>query len=104
MILLAIVSALVGAVLAQRFKIMILIPVTPPLIGAAIAAGIVQGHPVSRILLMAGSACISIQVGYLVGLGLRHFLEAAPAQMPATLRPDAPTRHPLHTKTSGKVA
>jgi hypothetical protein len=104
MLLLAIVGTLVGAVLAQRFKIMILIPATTLLIGAAITAGILQGHPVWRILLLAGSACISTQMGYVAGLGIRHFLEVVLAQRPATFRPDAPAHHSAHTKVSSKVA
>jgi hypothetical protein len=96
MILLVIISWLTGAVLAQRFKIMILIPAVAPVIGAATAMGVAQAHPVWWILVMAGAACASMQVGYFLGLSIRHFLEAPLAQRPAPFRPDASARHSLH--------
>ncbi len=104
MLLLAIVGTLLGAVLAQRFKIMILIPAATPLMGVAITAGLVQGDPAWYILLKVASGCMSIQIGYFVGLGIRHLLEAAPAQGPAAFRPDPAAHHSVHTKASGKVA
>jgi hypothetical protein len=96
MILLAIVSWLGGAVLAQRFRIMILIPAAAPLIVAATAVGVVQADSVRWILAMAGAACVSMQVGYVIGLGIRHFLEVPLAQRPEAFRPDAPGRHSRH--------
>ena len=46
MLLLAMISLLVGAVLAQRFKIMILIPATGIMLVAAVGAGGAQAHTV----------------------------------------------------------
>ena len=93
----AIFSALTGAVLAQRFKIMILIPATASIIGATTVAGVVHADPFWWILLMAAAASAGTQLGYIFGLGIRHFFEAPLAQRPARLRPNGPaTRHSVH--------
>jgi hypothetical protein len=96
MLLLTIISALVGATLALRFKIIILIPAIMPLIGVVVVAGIVQSEPVWQMLLTICAACMSIQMGYILGLGIRRFLEAHLAQRPATFRPDASAHRSIH--------
>jgi hypothetical protein len=96
MLFVAIASTLIGAVLAQRFKIMILIPVMALVIGAVIATGFIEANSTWRILLTAGAACLSSQAGYVIGLAIRHFLEAPLDQRPATFRPDASARHSVH--------
>ena len=97
MLWVTILSALTGAVLAQRFKIMILIPATASVIGLTMVTGLVRAHAVWSVLLMAAAASASIQLGYILGLGIRHFLEASLAQRPARLRPNGPAaRHSVH--------
>ena len=76
MLLLAMISLLVGAVLAQRFKIMILIPAIGIMLVAAVGAGVTQAHIVWWTILMIAAAGASMQVGYVIGLGIRHILEA----------------------------
>ena len=71
MLLLAMISLLVGAVLAQRFKIMILIPATGIMLVAAVGAGVAQAHTVWWTILMIAAAGASMQVGYIIGLGIR---------------------------------
>jgi membrane protein DedA with SNARE-associated domain len=100
MLSLAIVGTLLGAVLAQRFKIMILIPASAPLIGATIIVGIIDAHPAWRILLMTGAACISTQAGYLIGLRIRRFLEDPSAEKPST-EPSSACR--IDSSASGRV-
>ena len=70
--LLAMISLLVGAVLAQRFKIMILIPAIGIMLVAAVGAGVAQAHTVWWTILMIAAAGASMQVGYVIGLGIRH--------------------------------
>lgn len=68
MLLLATISLLVGAVLAQRFKIMILIPATGIMLVVAVGAGVAQAHTVWWTILMIAAAGASMQVGYIIGL------------------------------------
>ena len=76
MILLVIISLLVGAVLAQRFKIMVLVPATAILIVAAVISGFMQSHNASWTILIAAAGGVSMQIGYIIGLGIRYVLEA----------------------------
>jgi disulfide bond formation protein DsbB len=75
MILLAMVSLLVGALLAQRFRVMVLIPATAIVLGIAVGTGVAPTHTVWSMILMVGTSAISMQIGYLViGGGVRHIL------------------------------
>ena len=95
MILLGIISVLIGAVLAQRFKIMVLVPATATVLVAAVAAGLAQAHTAWWVILAAALVATSMQVGYIVGLGIRHVLEAPLADRPQPFRPSASARHPI---------
>ena len=76
MILVAIPSFLVGAVLAQRFKVMILLPATALVLIAAAGTGLTQSYTIGWTMLIAGAGSASLQVGYQFGLGLRWLLES----------------------------
>ena len=93
MLLLAMISLLVGAVLAQRFKIMILIPATGIMLVAAVGAGGAQAHTVWWTILMIAAAGASMQVGYVIGLGIRHILEAT--ERAEAIRPGTSARQDL---------
>jgi hypothetical protein len=95
MILLGMISVSIGAVLAQRFKIMILLPATVMVLMTAVAAGIAQTHTAWWAIMVAAIVGISMQVGYIVGLGIRHVLEAPLAHRPQPFRPSASARHPM---------
>lgn len=89
MILLAMVSLLVGALLAQRFRIMVLVPATTIMLGAVVGTGVAHAHTVWWMILMVGTAATSMQVGYLVvGSGVRHVLagvlSSRPSHVPST--------------------
>jgi len=72
-ILLAMVSLLIGALLAQRFKVLILIPATPIVLGVAFGTGVTHAHTAWSTILTVGMAATSMQIGYLViGGGVRH--------------------------------
>ncbi len=94
MLLLAMISLLVGAVLAQRFKIMILIPATGIMLVAAVGAGGAQAHTVWWTILMIAAAGVSMQVGYVIGLGIRHILEA-PTERAEAIRRGTSARQDL---------
>jgi hypothetical protein len=94
MLLLAMISLLVGAVLAQRFKIMILIPAIGIMLVAAVGAGVTQAHIVWWTILMIAAAGASMQVGYVIGLGIRHILEA-PTERAEAIRRGTSARQDL---------
>jgi len=74
-ILLAMVSLLVGALLAQRFRVMVLVPATAIVLGVAVGTGVTHPHTVWSMILMVGTAATSMQIGYLIiGSGVRHVL------------------------------
>lgn len=75
MVFLAIPSLLVGAVLAQRFKVLVLLPSTAMVLLAAAAIGLTKSYTIGSTMLVAAAGCASMQAGYLFGLGLRYLLE-----------------------------
>jgi hypothetical protein len=76
MIMVLLVCLLVGAVLGQRFKVFILLPATVPALFFALLVSAMHGATVSRLLATALTAAASLQIGYLFGIGLRHFAVA----------------------------
>src|SRR5437899_1324367 len=86
MTLLIIPSLLVGALLAQRFRIMFVIPATTVALAATVGIAVAQAQTVWWTILTAVAASTSVQIGYLIGLGIRHVLEAAPEAGSLTAR------------------
>jgi hypothetical protein len=89
MILLAVVGLAVGALLAQRFRVMILIPATAIVLGIAIGTGVTRVHTVWSMILAVGTAATSMQIGYLIiGSCIRHVLagvlSSKPSHVPST--------------------
>src|SRR5258708_15047152 len=74
MIWLSIVSLTAGALLAQRFKIIVLMPATLAVVLLAIGAGLAQTQGVWPTLLMIAAASVCIQTGYFVGMLIHHGL------------------------------
>jgi hypothetical protein len=73
----AMISLLVGMVLGQRFKFPVLMPTIAIALVLAIGAGIARGDTVWRIVFMAAAAAASLQIGYIVGIGIRQVMVAA---------------------------
>ncbi len=73
---LSIVSLAVGVLLAQRFKIIVLVPATFAVLLVAIGTGVTQAKAVWLIIAMTAAAGVSMQAGYFVGLLIRHGLGA----------------------------
>jgi hypothetical protein len=70
--MLLLLALLLGAVLGQRFKVEILIPA----IALAITVGALSAHvgALWQIAVAAFSTGVSLQVGYLVGIGIRYIM------------------------------
>jgi hypothetical protein len=66
MIWLSVVSLSIGALLAQRFKSIVLVPATFAVM--AIGAGVAQAGSALSIVGMIAAASVSIQAGYFVGM------------------------------------
>jgi hypothetical protein len=64
MIELAIISALAGAVLGLRFKVLVLLPSTGVVLVVALGIGIATAHSFSSIALAATLCGASLQLGY----------------------------------------
>jgi hypothetical protein len=93
-----IISLLAGMVLGQRFKVLILLPAIGFAVIVAIGAGIAQGDHFWSIVLLAVAVTVALQIGYLLGTGIRSFIVAGRASR--LFRPSVPTpaavRRPAH--------
>jgi len=96
-ILLAVFSLLVGAVLAQRFKIMVLLPATALVLMTAAGTGVLEADTFAWTLLIAAAGSASLQVGYVFGMGLGYVLAAPSAKSPQPLRASTSARTPAQT-------
>ena len=94
----SIICLLAGLVLGQRLKVLVLVPATALIAALAIISGLVGGSTFRSVLLVAVGAAVSLQVGYLLGLGINQVLIGVRA-----IRTNAnsvadrdPTRRPAH--------
>lgn len=74
MAILIIVSALAGAVLAMRYKVLILVPATGIGFALVLAVAMGQHDSLAKVALALVAITTCLQVGYLVGIGLRMCL------------------------------
>jgi hypothetical protein len=97
MIVLSTISLLVGALLGQRFKVMVLMPATAIVLVIAVGTGVTHAYTAWSIILMAVAAATSMQIGYLIGIGVHHVLAAALSSRSPSLvsrTASTPVRHP----------
>jgi hypothetical protein len=73
MMMVLLVCLLIGALLGQRFKVFILVPAMVPAVALAVIVAEVHGAALWQILVTAFMAATSLQIGYLAGVGVRHF-------------------------------
>jgi membrane protein DedA with SNARE-associated domain len=85
MVWLSIVSLSVGALLAQRFRITVLVPATLAVVVVAIGAGVAQANHAWLIVGVTAAASVSIQVGYFVGMLIQDGLNALMASRSSPL-------------------
>jgi len=92
-----IVCLLVGCGLGLRFKVLVLIPVVTLAVAFAVV-GRVAGGDAFWAALMAVAATVSLQTGYLIGLGVRYLVVGAYANhLPGSSVPGtSPTRQNAH--------
>jgi hypothetical protein len=74
-----IISFLAGMVLGQGFKVLVLVPASIIAVAATIGIGVAQASDVWAIVLMALAVMTMLQIGYLIGAGVRSFMVAARA-------------------------
>ena len=97
MILLSTVSLLAGLLLAQYFKVMVLVPASLIVLVLAVGTGATHAYSAWSIVLMTAAASTCIQIGYFLGIGMRHFVVTAISSRPSSLTaPGASTsaQHP----------
>ena len=90
MLVLSTVSFLVGAALAQRYTIMVLLPAVATVLTLAVGIGVTNAYTFWSIVVTAATAATSMQIGYLIGMSI-HGLLAAASSRPA---PSTTGRHP----------
>jgi hypothetical protein len=91
----ALIGLLAGMVLGQRFKVLALVPAIVVSLPMAIGVGVARYGELGPTLLLAALAIAGLQVGYLLGIGIRYSLAAARISglRTASLHPSQPTRH-----------
>jgi membrane protein DedA with SNARE-associated domain len=94
MLVLAVAGLLVGAALGQRFTVMILVPGTVVLLAVSIATGFTHANTAWSIALTAAIAATSMQIGYLIGIGVHHIFAARPSGRSPTLASPAASARP----------
>ena len=85
MMTLSMISFLVGAVLGQRFKIIVLIPAFAIMLFLAVGTGLAHAQTAWSIVLLAIAAATCLQTGYLVGIGAHHILTTALSRRSSSL-------------------
>jgi hypothetical protein len=79
-------------VLGQRFKVLILLPAIAVATIAAVGIGLAPGDQAWSIVVLAVGVTVALQIGYLVGTGVRSLIiagrasRAFPGSAPAVVR------------------
>lgn len=94
MIATSMISFLFGAVLGQRFNVVVLVPAVAVVLFLSVGAAVTHPQVVWGIAKMAASAAICLQCGYFFGIIIQHFLLSAPSQGTSSLAgAETSTRH-----------
>ena len=89
MVMIALCSSLVGAVMGTRFTVLALFPAALLGVVAVAAAAAYQGSAISSAIVGAIVCVVSLQVGYLGGLFTRFCMAASRAPSHRSLRSTA---------------
>jgi hypothetical protein len=73
------ISLLFGMVLGQRFRVLVVLPAIGLAWMVVISIGIVRGDAAWPIILLAVAVSVGLQIGYLVGIGIRVAMVTARA-------------------------
>jgi hypothetical protein len=82
-----ILSILVGAAIAQRFKVLALVPAIVVTLLFALVGTLASAHASWTIPLTAVTVIIGLQIGYLLGLVVRHLVLSTRAGRPGPASP-----------------
>jgi hypothetical protein len=74
---LAVISAIAGAVLGLRFKVLILVPAVMFAVMFAAVVGIARTDSVLSVVLLMAAVGTAVQLGYLAGIAVRAVIERA---------------------------
>jgi hypothetical protein len=77
MTVLAMTAMLIGALLGQRFKVLILIPAMAIASAAVFALGVAHNNNLWSVLLVAALTVTALQLGYLGGTAIRFAIAGA---------------------------
>jgi hypothetical protein len=77
MVMIALCSSLIGAVLGTHYKVHVLFPAAVAGMALIAAVALLRGSTPSTTLFALGSWTVCLQLGYLGGLFTRYCLEAA---------------------------
>ena len=91
MMTLVLICLMLGAVLGQRFRVLVLFPGMAVVWPITTAAEVVRGHSFVQIVLAVVVATVSLQVGYLGGIGIRYLMVVARAARAHDNSRNAPT-------------
>jgi hypothetical protein len=93
-----VICLLVGLVLGQRFRVLALIPYSLLVIALTLTVGLVSGSAFWPTAGRAVAAMASLQMGYLLGLGVHALLlgHRKQASESNTLKARTPARGPAH--------
>jgi hypothetical protein len=96
--LLSIFIFLVGMALGQRFTVFVLAPAILFVVAIAVGVGIARGQTAGTITLVIIAVVSCLQIGYLLGLGIRQWSEAGRArrQRAGSFADSSSARRPAH--------
>jgi hypothetical protein len=72
---LAVISAVAGAVLGLRYKVLILVPAVMFAVMFAVVVGVARAESVLSVVLLTAAVGAAVQIGYLAGIVMRAVLE-----------------------------
>jgi hypothetical protein len=98
MLIASLISVLVGIILGLRFKVLILIPLICLTIYWAAGVALRHATPVIVVAETAGAVIASLQIGYILGVGLLwlRMLLRADRQRSVLSNSAVPRRRPAH--------
>lgn len=97
MLMPALISLLIGSVLGQHFKVLILYPIF--LATLFLAASVAMARPDADWTagLTVVVVIVGLQIGYLVGIGIWCLLEGRASRLPSSSLPNSlPPQHSVH--------
>jgi len=94
----AVLMFLVGTVLGRRFTVLVLAPVLLFAAAIAVGIGIARSQTAGTIALATIAAVTCLQIGYLLGLGVRRRIKPGRAsrERSGSFADSSPARRPAH--------